>query len=299
MSNYQKFLRGVIIIVGLLAGAIPVAPTGRNNLALAAVDPAPAAWSGRIALALQSADEGKAIFETQCIVCHTIGGGKLVGPDLQGVTERRERDWLAQWIFGPDKMLAAGDPIATQLLVEFNNVPMPNQNLTQAQTSAIIAYLETQSGAAAPQPAITLPPGDPAAGQSIFTGAAPPQNGGPACISCHSVSGVGALGGGSLGPDLTNVHARYGQAGLTSALKGLPFPTMQGVFSNKPLTEQEAANLYAYFVQVDQTEPKPLDLTVPFVAIGLWVSLVLGFLGHLTWRRRLIGVRRPMLKRAS
>lgn len=314
MSNYQKFLLGAIITVGLLAGVIFLTHSGRDNLALAAVDPAPATELGQTTPALQSVDEGKTIFETQCVACHTIGGGTLVGPDLQGVTARRDKAWLTRWIFEPDKMLAEGDPIAAQLLAEFNNVPMPNQALTEQQVADVIAYLETQTGAAAsdetvateataPQPAatpaITLPPGDPAAGRAIFTGATPPQNGGPACISCHSVSGIGTLGGGSLGPDLTNVYARYGEAGLASALKGLPFPTMQGIFGNKPLTEQEAAHLYAHFVQVDQTEPKPLDLTALFVAISLWISLALGFLGHLAWRRRLTGVRRPMLKRAS
>lgn len=314
MSTYQKFLPGAIVTVGLLAGAAFLAHSGRDNLALAAEDAAPAARLGQTIPALQSVDEGRSIFETQCVACHTIGGGTLVGPDLQGVTERRERDWLERWILEPDKMLAEGDPIAAELLAEFNNVPMPNQALTEQQVVSVIAYLETQTGAAtttagaaeestAPQPAaapaITLPPGDPAAGRALFTGAGPPFWGGAACISCHSVSGVGTLGGGSLGPDLTNVHTRYGEAGLASALQTLPFPTMQGIFGDRPLTEQEAANLYAYFVQIDQTEPQPLDLTALFVAIGLWASLVLGFLAHLTWRRRLTEVRRPMLKRAG
>lgn len=252
--------------------------------------------------------EGEAIFQEKCIACHTIGGGTLVGPDLQGVTTRRERDWLARWIREPDKMLAEGDPIATDLFEEFNNVPMINQGLTEAQVATVIAYLETQTGEAstkgttASQPAaaaITLPPGDPEAGWAIFTGVSPPQNGGLACISCHSTAEIGTLGGGSLGPDLTNVYTRYGEAGLASALQTLPFPTMQGVFGNKPLTEAEAANLYAYFVQTDQAAAQPLDLTGPFAAIGFGASLVLGLAGHLTWRRRLTGVRRPLLKQMS
>lgn len=309
MSNYQKSLLGTIIVVGLLMllGTIPTARIGRQNLVLAAVDPAPATWPGETTFALQSPNEGRAIFETQCVACHTIGGGVLVGPDLQGVTIRRDRNWLARWILAPDKMLAAGDPIATQLLQKSNNVPMPNLGLTEAQVASVIAYLETQTGASSAgetsasqpvgAPAITLPSGDSAAGRAIFTGATPPQNGGPPCISCHSNSTIGALGGGSLGPDLTNVYARYGDAGLASALQNLPFPTMRGVFGNKPLTEAEAANLYAYFVQTDQTAPRPLDMTVPFVAIGFWLFLALGLAGHLIWRRRLGGVRRPLLKR--
>ncbi|MBI4607901.1 MAG: cytochrome c [Candidatus Rokubacteria bacterium] len=37
--------------------------------------------------------EGQAIFQEKCVSCHTIGGGRLVGPDLQGVTARRDREW--------------------------------------------------------------------------------------------------------------------------------------------------------------------------------------------------------------
>jgi len=101
----------------------------------------------------QSAQEGQTLFQEKCATCHTVGSGKLVGPDLQGVTTRRERDWLVRWIREPDRMLAEGDPIATQLLREFNNVPMPNLGLTDAQVEALVAYLESlEAGTAAPQP---------------------------------------------------------------------------------------------------------------------------------------------------
>lgn len=330
MSDYYKSIVGTIFAIGLMmlagiavivysllaaAGALPssdqekiaaapVTQSSDENLLAAAV-PAPSSnLKAAAAPAAQSPQEGQAIFAEKCIICHTIGEGILVGPDLSGVTDRRDRDWLARWIREPDKMLAEGDPLATELFEQFNNVPMLNQGLTEAQVAAVIAYLETQTGEASVSqavvaPAATLPPGDPNLGRAIFTGASPPQNGGPACISCHSNSEIGALGGGSLGPDLTNVYARYGEAGLASALKSLPFPTMQGVFGDKPLTETEAANLYAYFVQTDQTAPRPLDMTVPFVVIGFGASLVLGLAGHLTWRRRLTGVRRPLLKRTG
>ena len=39
---------------------------------------------------------------------------------------------------------------------------------------------------------------------------------------------------------------------MSSALVGLPFPTMQGIFANAPLMAQEQADLYAYFQQADQ-----------------------------------------------
>lgn len=61
----------------------------------------------------QSGGEGETLFQSKCSACHTIGGGVRVGPDLAGVTGRRDRAWLSQWILAPDKVLAAGDPTAT------------------------------------------------------------------------------------------------------------------------------------------------------------------------------------------
>ena len=43
-------------------------------------------------------DEGKQLFEKNCQVCHKIGGGKLVGPELLGITQLREREWLVKFI---------------------------------------------------------------------------------------------------------------------------------------------------------------------------------------------------------
>lgn len=88
---------------------------------------------------------GQFLFQNGCSACHTIGGGDKIGPDLLGVTERRTRDWLARFILVPDQMLAAGDPIATELLKKFKDIRMPNLNLARDEVADVLGFLEQRS----------------------------------------------------------------------------------------------------------------------------------------------------------
>lgn len=91
----------------------------------------------------ENVEKGAALFkEKGCPACHTIGGGKLSGPDLAGVTERREEEWLRKWILSPDTMIMT-DPIAKELLKEYF-VPMPNQGLTEEEVDLVITYLKNE-----------------------------------------------------------------------------------------------------------------------------------------------------------
>jgi mono/diheme cytochrome c family protein len=222
----------------------------------------------------QTAEEGQAIFQQKCRPCHTIGSGKLVGPDLKDVTKRRDLTWIQNFISAPDKVIASGDATAVQLLAENGNVAMPNLGLTPTQVEALLAYLENP-GAVSSATAPALPVGDPLQGEMLFKGAVLLENGGPNCIACHSVASVTPLGGGTLGPDLTHVFTRYGPQGLASALNTLPFPTMQGVFANRPLTSKDQADLYAFFEKADQFSNGPLETTNWFWIAGIAASLVL------------------------
>jgi cytochrome c2 len=88
---------------------------------------------------------GKSIFEENCTLCHTIGGGEKVGPDLKGVTERRPHEWLVNFITDPDKLFNENDPVATQLLKEFNGERMPPSPLTTAQIEDALAFIKSES----------------------------------------------------------------------------------------------------------------------------------------------------------
>ncbi len=92
-------------------------------------------------------EKGQQLFKTRCAACHTIGKGDGLGPDLLGVTSRRDPAWLARWLAAPDQMLAEGDPVATALLVKYKNVPMPNLQLGGADVAALISYMESRSAA--------------------------------------------------------------------------------------------------------------------------------------------------------
>ncbi len=85
---------------------------------------------------------GQAIFETTCMMCHTIGGGTLVGPDLEGVMERREVSWLKVQIQSPSVHRGQNDPISMANLEEFG-LPMPDLGLTEQQVEGVLAYLQT------------------------------------------------------------------------------------------------------------------------------------------------------------
>jgi cytochrome c oxidase cbb3-type subunit 2 len=77
-----------------------------------------------------------------CTSCHTLGKGKLIGPDLAGVTDRRDEAWLKRWLKDPPSMLAT-DETARKLLEEFQ-APMPSYGLTDREIDLILKFLKTQ-----------------------------------------------------------------------------------------------------------------------------------------------------------
>ena len=84
---------------------------------------------------------GKLAFESKCLACHSIGEGTKLGPDLAGVTRRRGQDWLARWLKEPEKMLQT-DADAKAMLKEYNNLPMPNQSLSDAEIKQYLKYFQ-------------------------------------------------------------------------------------------------------------------------------------------------------------
>lgn len=89
----------------------------------------------------EMAAEGKAVYDQMCLACHRIGK-RFIGPPPNGILERRSPEWVMNMILNPDVMVQQ-NPLAKDLLVEFNGSPMANQGLTEAQARAVLEYFRT------------------------------------------------------------------------------------------------------------------------------------------------------------
>ena len=281
-------VENVIAYLAQQSGGAGAAPSPGAAAAPPAAGPAAAVP----AVAFQpkgDANNGKTAFQQKCASCHTIGGGKTVGPDLKGVTSQRPQDWLVNFITAPDKVIASGDPTATQLVKEYG-LPMPNLGISQSQAEDILTYIYQQSGGQAAAPPGAAPaapqisPGDAANGRALFTGEKRLSGGGPACIACHNVSGIGIFRGGTWGLDLTNVQSKSGTQGIVSILKSPPFPGMKEAFAGHPISDSEAADLAAFFIQVNNQQPASApEFVFPLVGVGAF--LVMLAIALLAWKR--------------
>jgi copper(I)-binding protein/cytochrome oxidase Cu insertion factor (SCO1/SenC/PrrC family) len=97
---------------------------------------------------LRNISRGEQIYRTRCISCHTLTGNELAGalaPDLLGVTQRREKRWLYDWLKAPDQMLSKKDPIAMALYKRYNNLAMPNMRLNKSEATALLDYIDEET----------------------------------------------------------------------------------------------------------------------------------------------------------
>jgi mono/diheme cytochrome c family protein len=249
-------------------------------------------------------EEAVRFFEQNCQSCHTIGGGRLVGPDLKGVLARRDRDWLARFIPDPKAMIDGGDAYGQQLLLDARGVYMTTlPGLNKDLVGKLLDLIEVESALEKSRFAGTqisdrpLTPGDVLVGESLFRGQRAFKAGAPACVSCHTTSGAIGLGGGRLGPDLTEAYARLeGRKALGAWLTSPPSPTMQPVFREHRLEGDEVLALVAYLKsQAEQGQRDGGSSPVLFVVSSIGVTALLLVLSDYVWRNRYRAVRRPLV----
>ena len=90
---------------------------------------------------VEMAAHGSEVFTKMCTACHRPTK-KFIGPAPLGILERRTPEWIMNMILNPENMIQ-NDPLAKELLTEFNNAPMANQNLTMEEARAVLEYFRT------------------------------------------------------------------------------------------------------------------------------------------------------------
>lgn len=241
------------------------------------------------------AQSGEDLFKQKCTACHTIGKGKLVGPDLKGVTKKRDEAWLLKFIKSSQTLINSGDEEAKKLFEENNKVIMPDPGLNDTEIKKVLTYIESQGGSVVTEtplskirPLSESTPQNYENGKKLFSGEHRFVNGGAPCVSCHNIPDVTALGGGNLAIDLTNSYSKLSETGLVNMIQTQPFPVMNKAFADNPLTDEEVFDLAAYLKGVDaanqnaQQTNQPLKLL--YSGIGGLVLLLIVFGG--TWRNR-------------
>jgi len=78
-----------------------------------------------------------------CNACHSIGEGKKIGPDLKGVTERRDEAWLIKFIQSSQTMVKEGDTVAINVFEAYGKIPMPDNALSEDEVKALLNYIKT------------------------------------------------------------------------------------------------------------------------------------------------------------
>ncbi len=160
---------------------------------------------------------------------------------------------------------------------------------------------------AAPEEISTQPPsaemianGDVENGQKLFMGYAHLEHEGPPCMGCHSVGDNGLLGGGAMGPDLTNVSTRRNDTEILGILSNTGTdisPVMQPIYVTDPLTAEEQADLLAFMKSsIGQPESDKELLVLGISIVGFFGAV--GALGFV-YRNRLRSIRRVLVNKAQ
>ena len=213
--------------------------------------------------------ESKKIFNQRCTACHTFGHGVKVGPDLKGVTARRQRPWLLKFIRSSQTVIGNGDPVATTLFEQFKRQRMPDwTDLSEKQVNEILDWFSAD-GPDQKEPderaATTATKVDVARGRALFAGATNLAHGGVSCISCHAVKTDPEVNGGTLGPDLTVTFSRYQDRALTVFLKRPCFKRVPEANSAAYLTPEEsfAIKAYLHWASTVAAKTTTAELAVP------------------------------------
>ena len=189
------------------------------------------------------AANGKALFLSKCSGCHTHGRGDHLGPDLKN---RGADGFTSQFIADPAGMVVRSTR-GRNLLATWGYV-MPDYNLTSAQISDILAFLNLQDSLGPLQPSAPVALTETQFNQSrdlYFN----------RCAGCHGLYRTGATG-----PNIGEARSQWiGTEGLGALLR---HGTPRGMpnFGTSGLVSEEEITLLSAFLQQPPPEAPPLPM---------------------------------------
>ena len=250
-------------------------------------------FAGLCNFSLIIAQNGESSFKKICLACHTIGKGKLIGPDLKDISQKRDATWLTKFIKSSQDMISSKDPDAVTIFEEYNKIPMPDANLSDGEIKQLIAYIDEQSKITSSVDStiaetIDLVAGNIDAGRELFTGEKQLENGGAACISCHDVNDSKVYYGGKMAKDLTLSYDVLKSPGIKSVLSFLSFPAMADAYGKKELTETEISDLTAFlkYASDNKSISSSQSFNQMFFLYSLLFFIALLFFLHTFWKNK-------------
>lgn len=84
------------------------------------------------------------IYNAKCIACHKLTEEKLVGPGWKGITDRRQPEWIMNFITNTQVMLDKDQQAQLDLVTCI--VRMPNQDLSDEQARDMLEFMRKNDG---------------------------------------------------------------------------------------------------------------------------------------------------------
>jgi mono/diheme cytochrome c family protein len=220
------------------------------------------------------ADPAASNYMLKCAGCHTVGGGKLTGPDLKDSALWSEKDLLPK-IKLMEKHVGPLSLEETHSFAQFLKDPQVRERI-QAEQARIAKADEAK-----------YEKGDARKGADLFYGRAVLRMGGLSCVACH---GAGTWGGG-LGLDLHQVFPRMGETALISAIEKGQFKVMDAAYRKRPISRQEAIHLTKFLEEASKAK-RAQDQGPLMVMAWAWGLCLLSLAGVAFYYRRKPGGRK-------
>ncbi len=221
-------------------------------------------------------DQQAELFVLKCAGCHTVGKGKLTGPDLIKSSEFPVSDLIQAIKRMEEKVGPMEDEEIKGYASFIKSVNVQERIVKEFERLSKIAEAK-------------LEPPNSKIGKDLFLGKRTLQNGGVSCNACHSTKEAKGWGGGKLGPSLNDVFKDFSKANLASAIVNSQWKVMKDVYNDHKVTQQESVHIVAYLDSIKNNEDQKTSPMFHILSLGGFLLLVLGT--AFFYRKRLKSVR--------